>query len=174
MNYCHARMSFLNRHWTQRRASRGSPHTNRGFVSRARLETKKGVKHGKAARREGYRCVVDRYIKDEMHRNCMVVNGVDYEAMQEWDRMFFERETTPGPIHGIPYELRKRKYAPWGSRSTTIGGIDTLPHSWGQDDIRAKPATTTRAALSRTNGVGRVRGRSGPSPTKRGTTPAIR
>lgn len=93
------------------------------------METKRGLTHGKAARREGYRCVVDRYIKDEVYRNNMITNGIGYETMQESDRMLFERETKPRPIHGIPYGTRKRKYARWERRRTTIGGSDTKPHS---------------------------------------------
>lgn len=74
----------------------------------------------------------------------MISNGVDVETMQKWDRMFCERETRPRPIHGIPYELRKRKYARWESRSTTIRGSDTVPHSWnymaaGRDDEEDEP-----------------------------------
>lgn len=60
----------------------------------------------------------------------MITSGIGYDTIQEWDRMFFEHETKQMLTHGIPYEFRKGKYARWESRSTTIGGSDTKPHSW--------------------------------------------
>lgn len=49
------------------------------------------------------------------------------------------REAAPLPANTLPYDVRKRKYAPWESRSTQIDGSDSAPHAWNykmtaQDD----------------------------------------
>lgn len=83
--------------------------TTRGFVSRARQESKWALTHGKVARREGSFCVFDRLTRDDIHRNRMVANGVSYETMQEWDKMFADREVAPLPVYTVPYEVRERR-----------------------------------------------------------------
>lgn len=60
----------------------------------------------------------------------MIGHDLDYETMQEWGRVFIERERNLRPIHTIPYDVRKRKYSRWKGRPTQVGGSDTVPLAW--------------------------------------------
>lgn len=134
MHYCHACMSFFG---STRDAKEGLRRdgfswklTIRGFVTKARIETTRWINHSKTTRRDRFHCVLERYYYDETYRNNMLSNGIDYDTMQEWDRMYLERENKPRPIQGVPCENRRRKCARWESIPTIIGGRDAKPHSW--------------------------------------------
>lgn len=62
-------------------------YTIRGFVTKARQETKRALKHGKSGHRGGYSCVVDRIHKDKIYRDRMIKNGVSLQTMLEWDEL---------------------------------------------------------------------------------------
>lgn len=99
-------------------------------MSKARQETTRALKHGKVALREGFLCVFGRFTRDDTYRSRMIWNGVSYETMQAWDKIFADREVAPLPLDAVPYHARKRQYARWENRSTQRGGSDTAPHAW--------------------------------------------
>lgn len=151
MNYCHAWMSLFGMsHDVKERFKKLTAEVFRrfgfnwkvttwGFLSKACQEIKRSFEHCKVARRAGFFCVVDRRTRGDIYRNRMFGNGVTLETMQEWDKKFLKREATPLPLYTHPYEVRKRKYARWESRTSQIGRSDTPPHAWNykkasQDD----------------------------------------
>lgn len=139
INYCHACMSSFG---TSRDDKEGFKRliaevprrfgfkwkfTTRGFVSKARQETKRALKHGKVARREGFFCVIDRLTRDDVYRNRVVGNSA---SRPWWSGTRCSLNEKPLRFQcTLPYDVRKREYALRESRSTQIGGSDTAPHA---------------------------------------------
>lgn len=101
-----------------------------GFLSKAREETKRALKHAVRARRDGFDNVIDRYNKDKVYDARMNSNGFNKTTMQEWDSLFLERETSPLSNSRTPFQKRQWNYASWDCRSTPTGGRNTAPHHW--------------------------------------------
>lgn len=78
----------------------------RGYVLKARQETKRALKHGKTARREGT------------------------EMMKELDDFFARRDLTLLSVYALTYPARMKKYARWDFKPTIAGGSNATPYFW--------------------------------------------
>lgn len=109
--------------------------TIQGSVSKTRQETKRALKQGKTAGKEGYAGVVDRDYKDKRYSDRMDMNGVDLEVMKEWGELLARREIAPLPAYTLSYIIRAKKCARWDYTSSTAGGSNMAPHQWDYPEL---------------------------------------
>lgn len=117
-----------------KRAKAGMRILPRGYLSDARSEAPRALKHWKHASRIGYDSSADRYNRDAGCADQNEKHEVPYNMLAEWKALYERRQRESLPVYTIPHEVRHMKHARWKCRSTDAGSRQSAPRHWNHEE----------------------------------------